>query len=82
MSPHTVEVPIRDESIRLGQLLKLASAVESGVMAREVISAGAVFIDGQPEHRRGAQVRLGQQVQLRGADLGLDDLTLIPVAED
>ncbi len=36
-----VDVPIRDESIRLGQFLKLANLVESGADAKPVIAAGA-----------------------------------------
>ncbi|GAA4842232.1 RNA-binding S4 domain-containing protein [Garicola koreensis] len=82
MSDETVEVPIRDESIRLGQLLKLAGAVESGVVAREVIAAGAVSVDGAPEDRRGARVALGQRVRFSGEEFGLPNLTLVPVRED
>ncbi|MCP6570820.1 RNA-binding S4 domain-containing protein, partial [Klebsiella pneumoniae] len=59
-------VHIRDDSIRLGQLLKLAGLVEDGVMAREVIAAGEVSVDGSPETRRGAQVRAGSIVSLGG----------------
>lgn len=82
MSDETLQVPIRDDSIRLGQLLKLAGTVESGVVAREVIAAGAVSVDGEPEDRRGAQVRAGQKVEFRGADFGLEDVILVPVMED
>ena len=82
MNDATAEVPIRDETIRLGQLLKLAGAVESGVVAREVIAAGAVSVDGEPEHRRGAQIALGQRVHFSGEEFGLPPLTLIPVRED
>ena len=56
------EVPIRDESIRLGQLLKLAGVVDDGAMARSVIELGEVTVDGAVEVRRGAQVRPGQTV--------------------
>ncbi|GAB3067524.1 MULTISPECIES: RNA-binding S4 domain-containing protein [unclassified Phycicoccus] len=56
------EVPIRDESIRLGQLLKLAGVVDDGAMARSVIELGEVSVDGSRETRRGAQVRPGQSV--------------------
>ena len=59
-------VHIRDESIRLGQLLKLAGLVEDGAMAREVIAAGEVSVDGQAETRRGAQVRAGSVVDFAG----------------
>lgn len=66
-----VEVPIRDASIRLGQLLKLAGVVEHGVMAREVIEAGEVSVDGAVETRRGAQVRPGQTVALEGVAIAV-----------
>lgn len=62
-------VHIRDDSIRLGQLLKLAGLVEDGVMAREVIAAGEVSVDGSPETRRGAQVRAGSIVSLGGQSI-------------
>ena len=68
MSSH-LEVPIRDESIRLGQLLKLAGVVEDGAMARSVIELGEVTVDGAVEVRRGAQVRPGQSVGYAGQSL-------------
>ena len=64
-----VEVPIRDESIRLGQLLKLAGVVDDGAMARSVIELGEVSVDGIVEVRRGAQVRPGQVVMYAGESL-------------
>ena len=60
------EVPIRDESIRLGQLLKLAGLVEDGAMARAVIEAGEVTVDGEVWSRRGKQVRPGMTVSYAG----------------
>ena len=64
-----VQVPIRDESIRLGQLLKLAGVVDDGAMARSVIELGEVSVDGAVEVRRGAQVRPGQVVTYAGESL-------------
>jgi ribosome-associated protein len=64
-----LEVPIRDESIRLGQLLKLAGVVDDGAMARSVIELGEVTVDGTVEVRRGAQVRPGQTVGYAGQSL-------------
>lgn len=61
-----LEVPIRDESIRLGQLLKLAGVVEDGAMARMVIENGEVEVDGEVVLRRGTQVRPGQVVTYAG----------------
>jgi ribosome-associated protein len=64
-----LEVPIRDESIRLGQLLKLAGVVDDGAMARSVVELGGVTVDGAVEVRRGAQVRPGQTVGYAGQSL-------------
>lgn len=77
-----MEISISDGTIRLGQLLKLAGAVENGVIAREVIAAGAVEVDGTVEDRRGAQIKPGQTVVFHGDEVGLPDATLRVVAED
>ena len=63
------EVSIRDESIRLGQLLKLAGVVDDGAMARMVIENAEVTVDGQVVVRRGTQVRPGQTVTYAGESL-------------
>jgi len=60
----SIEVPIRDEMIRLGQLLKLAGVVDDGAQARSLIEDGAVSVDGEVERRRGRQVRPGASVRL------------------
>lgn len=62
-------VHIRDESIRLGQLLKLAGLVEDGAMARAVIAAGEVSVDGVIETRRGAQIAVGSVVTHAGRQI-------------
>lgn len=81
MNSESLEVPIRDESIRLGQLLKLAGAVENGALAREVIASGAVRVNGEVETRRGAQIRPGQTVQFDGEEFGLPDASLEVIAD-
>lgn len=68
-------VPIRDESIRLGQLLKLAALVPDGAMARMVVENGEVTVDGETVVRRGTQVRHGQVV-------GYADQRVTPVPAD
>jgi ribosome-associated protein len=60
------DVPIRDESIRLGQFLKLANLVESGAEAKPVIADGEVQVNGEVETRRGHQLVVGDVVTLRG----------------
>jgi ribosome-associated protein len=56
------ELSIRDETIRLGQLLKLAGVVDSGAEAKELLADGAVRVNGEPEERRGRQLRSGDVV--------------------
>lgn len=63
------EVPIRDETIRLGQLLKLAGAADSGADAKELLAAGAVRVNGEHEERRGRQLRRGDVVAVGGEQL-------------
>ena len=46
-------IKLRDEFIKLGQALKAAGFVESGVEAKEVISQGLVIVNGEIETRRG-----------------------------
>jgi ribosome-associated protein len=58
-----VDVPIRDESIRLGQFLKLADLVESGADAKELIADGEILVNGEPETRRGRQLHVGDVVE-------------------
>lgn len=60
------DVPIRDESIRLGQFLKLASLIDSGADAKAVIAEGLVNVNGEVELRRGRQLRPGDTVSLAG----------------
>jgi len=55
-------VEISDDSIRLGQFLKLADLAEDGVHARELLEAGAVEVNGRVEQRRGRQLRDGDVV--------------------
>ncbi len=62
--PH--DVPIRDESIRLGQFLKLANLIESGAEAKGVIADGLVSVNGDVDLRRGRQLRQGDVVSVQG----------------
>lgn len=61
-----IEIPIRDEMIRLGQLLKLASLVDDGATARSLIESGEVLVDGAVETRRGRQITRGTMVTWAG----------------
>jgi len=65
------EVPIRDASIRLGQLLKLADLVDDGAEAKEVIARGLVTVNGEVEIRRGRQLVPGDTVAVGGQAVGI-----------
>ena len=56
------DLPIRGESIRLGQALKLSGLAESGGEARALIEDGAVTVNSEVETRRGRQLRHGDVV--------------------
>jgi ribosome-associated protein len=56
------EVAIRDESIRLGQFLKLADLVDTGADAKPLLMQGQVQVNGEVETRRGRQLAKGDVV--------------------
>ncbi|GAA4034309.1 RNA-binding S4 domain-containing protein [Allokutzneria multivorans] len=58
------EVEISDESIRLGQFLKLAGLAEDGVHARSLIEDGEITVNGREELRRGKQLVHGDVVEV------------------
>ena len=60
------DVPIRDESIRLGQFMKLADLIDRGSDAKGVISGGEVTVNGDVETRRGRQLHPGDTVTVAG----------------
>jgi ribosome-associated protein len=59
-------VLLRDESIRLGQFLKLADLVDSGSDAKNVLAAGLVRVNGDVERRRGRRLVAGDVVEHAG----------------
>jgi ribosome-associated protein len=66
VGPEVRPVAIRDESIRLGQLLKLADLVDDGGEAKELLQRGLVQVNGEVETRRGRQLVPGDTVDLGG----------------
>ncbi|GLZ37843.1 RNA-binding S4 domain-containing protein [Actinokineospora sp. NBRC 105648] len=56
------DIEIRDDMIRLGQLLKLAGVAEDGAHAKDLLDAGEVAVNGEQEFRRGRQVHPGDHV--------------------
>ena len=56
------EIAISTDTIRLGQLLKLANLVESGAEVKGVLAAGGVEVNGVRENRRGRTLHRGDVV--------------------
>lgn len=56
------EVEVRDDGIRLGQLLKLAGLVDQGSDVKPLLEQGLVTVGGRQETRRGRQLKKGDVV--------------------
>lgn len=63
------EIQIRDEFIKLGQLLKLADLVSDGVEAKFLIQDGKVKVNGETDTRRGRKVYHGDVVSCLGEEI-------------
>ncbi|MBQ6393312.1 MAG: RNA-binding S4 domain-containing protein [Eubacterium sp.] len=63
------EFRLKDEYIKLGQLLKAAGLVGSGVDAKMVIQDGLVKVDGQVDTRRGRKIYEGMVVEFQGQQI-------------
>ncbi len=62
-------VAITTPYIALDQLLKWAGLVMTGGEARGIILEGKVFVNGEPETRRGRKLRVGDKVSFGGAEI-------------
>ncbi len=59
-------IEISDDFIKLGQLLKLAGMVSSGVEAKIVIQNGEVTVNGEVDTRRGKKIYPQDIVEYKG----------------
>jgi ribosome-associated protein len=60
--PEPRVVEIREATIRLGQLLKLADLVDTGSDAKLLLADGDVHVNGEVETRRGRRLAPGDVV--------------------
>jgi len=60
------QIKLREEYIKLGQALKAAGLVDSGVDAKDVIIDGLVKVNGVIEYQRGKKLRDGDMVEFNG----------------
>ena len=61
-----------DEYIRLGQALKKAGLVASGVDAKWEIQEGKVFVSGEAEYRRGRKLYPGDTFTYEGQEIRIE----------
>ena len=63
------EIVLRNEFIKLGQAIKAAGLVESGVEAKIVIRDGEVKVNGVVETQRGKKLFGGEVVEYNGSSI-------------
>ncbi len=65
-------IKLRDEFIKLGQALKAAGLVDSGVTAKEVIQNGEVKVNGETDTRRGRKLYDGDMVEFMNQTIKIE----------
>lgn len=68
----TIKLREQDEFIKLGQALKAAGLVDSGVEAKDVILDGLVNVNGEVETRRGKKLYNGDIVDFNGEQIVIE----------
>lgn len=66
-------IRLREEFIKLGQALKAANLVSSGVEAKDVILEGMVKVNGETEYQRGKKLREGDIVSFNGEEIKIEE---------
>jgi len=67
-----VIINLREDYIKLGQALKAAGLVESGVDAKLVIQDGLVKVNGSIETQRGKKLVAGDVVEFDGEKIKIE----------
>lgn len=62
-------IKLREDYIKLGQALKAAGLVESGVDAKFAIQDGLVKVNGKTEIQRGKKLYEGDLVEFKGSKI-------------
>ncbi len=72
MSGKMETVRLRDDYIKLGQALKAAGLVQSGVDAKYAVQGGEVKVNGQTEIQRGKKLIAGDIVEYKGDKIRIE----------
>ena len=67
------KIKLRDEYIKLGEALKAANLVESGVDAKFVIQDGLVKVNGEVSYQRGKKLVAGDVVEFDGEKIIIEE---------
>ena len=62
-------IKLKEEYIKLGQALKAAGLVESGVDAKFAVQDGLVKVNGEVDERRGRKLYDGDIVEFEGKQI-------------
>ena len=65
-------IKLKEEYIKLGQALKAAGLVESGVDAKFVVQDGLVKVNGEVDTRRGRKLYVGDTISYNGQDVQVE----------
>lgn len=65
-------IKLRDDFIKLGQAIKAAGLVESGVEAKIVIQDGEVKVNGAVETQRGKKLTGGEIISYNGEEIKIE----------
>lgn len=66
-------IKLQGEYIKLGQALKAAGLVDSGVTAKLVIQDGLVKVNGEVETRRGKKLQGGEIIFYDGEEVKIEN---------
>ena len=66
-------IHIKDEFIKLGQALKAAGFVDSGVEAKFAVQDGLVKLNGAVEKQRGKKLRPGDIIEFNGNQIKIEE---------
>lgn len=66
-----MKIRLETEFITLAQFLKIADFVSSGGEAKYAVKELAIFVNGEPENRRGRKLYPGDQLNVEGAEFEL-----------
>ena len=66
------KIHLKDDFIKLGQALKAAGLVQSGVDAKYAVQGGEVKVNGQTETQRGKKLIAGDIVEYKGDKIRIE----------